>query len=116
MGLFNVEISKKQAKDMTLIQIAESKFGSDNALMNEIRLFLRSCRQARFYPTKVSFLAQCEMLEKVPVINRVQVVHNSVLKGYRQMAYDNSYAKFTTSESISRKKVDKDKIRKDVSF
>ena len=106
--LFNIQKEKKVPKNLTLVQIAESKFGDDIALMNEIRLFLTSCRQIKFNPTKTSFIAQCEILEKIPHKDRVKTVHNSVVKGYRQMAYENTDVK--NQSKINRDKVNEDEL------
>lgn len=114
MSLFNIPKKEKPKKDMTLLEIAESKFGDDLNLMNEIRQFLKLCRQKRFFPTKISFIAQCELLENLPKCERVQSVHRSVLNGYRQMAYDNG--KKQEEPKVTRKKADKSKIRKDLEF
>ena len=112
--LFDLPKQEKINDKLTLLEIAESKFGDDKSLMKEIKEFLRVCRQKRFYPTKISWLAQCELLEKVPKVERVQMVHRSVMCGYRQMAYERNENK--PQETVSRKKVDKNKIRKDLSF
>ena len=112
--LFDIPKQEKPKKDLTLLEIAESKFGDDKALMKEIQEFLRVCRQKRFYPTKISWIAQCELLEKIPKVERVQMVHRSVMCGYRQMAYEQNNNR--PQESVTRKKVDKNKIRKDLSF
>lgn len=112
MSLFNIQTQEKPKKNLTLLEIAESKFGEDKALMKEIEAFLRVCRQKRFFPTTISWIAQCELLEKIPKIERVQTVHRSVLNGYRQMAYENKQ----DTPTITRKKADESKIRKDLSF
>jgi len=114
MGLFNIPKQEKPKKNLTLLEIAESKFGDDRALMKEIKDFLKVCRQKRFYPTKISWIAQCELLEKIPKIERVQMVHRSVMCGYRQMAYEQNNNR--PQESVTRKKQDESKIRKDLVF
>ena len=114
MTLFDLPKKEKPKDKLTLLEIAEEKFGDDIALMKEIEDFLKVCRQKRFYPTKISWIAQCELLEKIPKIDRVQMVHRSVMCGYRQMAYEQNNNR--PQESVTRKKVDKNKIRKDLSF
>lgn len=95
MCLFNIQKEVKSSKKLTLLQMAESRFGDDSALMEEIKLFLKSCRQKKFFPSKVSWKAQCEILEKIPSKDRVKAVHNSVVKGYRQIAYADNVPKVT---------------------
>ena len=113
MGLFDISKKKKPDSKLTLMEIAEAKFGDDLKLLEEIRQFLQVCRQKRFYPTKTSWIAQCELLEKLPKNERLKSVHRSVLNGYRQMAYESNKER---NPSIVRKKVDKNKIRKDIEF
>ena len=44
MGLFGeFSFQEKVKKPLTLIQMAEVRFGSDDELMREIRLYLKSC-------------------------------------------------------------------------
>ena len=112
MALFDISKTEKPKKDLTMLQIAESKFGDDKSLMKEIRKFLLMCKQNKCLPTKISFKEQCEILEKLPKQERIKAVHRSVLNGYRQMAYENE----KEESNITRKKVDKSKIRKDLAF
>ena len=56
MGLFGeFSFQEKVKKPLTLIQMAEVRFGSDDELMHEIRLYLKSCRERRMLPTRVSW-------------------------------------------------------------
>lgn len=112
MALFDIPKTEKPKKDLTMLQIAESKFGDDLSLMEEIRKFLKVCRQKRFFPTKTSFIEQCEILEKLPKQERIKAVHRSVVNGYRQMAYNNK----KEESNLTRKKADSSKIRKDLEF
>lgn len=113
MSLFDISKKEKPKKDLTLLEIAKSKFGDDKLLMKEIEAFLKVCRQKRFFPTKTSWIAQCELLERIPKVQRVQMVHRSVLNGYRQMAYERDDR---VEESVIRKKQDESRIRRELEF
>lgn len=79
-------VSKKKPKE-TLLDLARLKFSGDTALIDEIANYLKSRRQQRNYPSRVSWIAQLELLEKVPPSKRARQVHISTLRGYRQIAF-----------------------------
>ena len=91
-GLFGeFETTKpKKKKNPTLLDMAKEKFGSDAELMKEIELYLKSRRQAHNYPSKVSWEMQLNLLEQVSSEKRANQVRTSTLRGYRQIAFDNS--------------------------
>ena len=88
MGLFG-EFSTnrpKKNKNPTLFEMAKERF-DDIELLEEINLFLKSCREKRLMPSRISWEMQLEILEQIAEDKRVEKVHNSILKGYRQIAY-----------------------------
>lgn len=90
-GKFSFQEKSSDNKPLTLIEMAEVRFGSDYELMQEIRLYLKSCREKRMLPSRVSWEIQLDILQRLPDVQRVESVHNSVVKGYRQIAFiDNS--------------------------
>ena len=91
-GLFGeFEATKpKKKKNPTLLDMAKEKFGSDAELMKEIELYLKSRRQAHNYPSKVSWEMQLNLLEQVSPEKRANQVRTSTLRGYRQIAFDNT--------------------------
>lgn len=89
-GAFTIDSTLKDKPKVTLLDMAKKKFAGENELINEIELFLKSRRQVRQYPSKVSWEMQLDLLEKVPRDKRVSQVKNSILKGYRAIAWDNS--------------------------
>ena len=108
MGLFGeFSFQEKVKKPLTLIQMAEVRFGSDDELMREIRLYLKSCRERRMLPTRVSWEIQLDILQKLPDAQRVESVHNSIVKGYRQIAFinDNKVTNNISNERIKNTEV-----------
>ena len=108
MGLFGeFSFQEKVKKPLTLIQMAEVRFGSDDELMHEIRLYLKSCRERRMLPTRVSWEIQLDILQKLPDAQRVESVHNSIVKGYRQIAFinDNKVTNNISNERIKNTEV-----------
>lgn len=108
MGLFGTFSfqEKKKEKPLTLIQMAESMFGSDTELMHEIQLFLKSCRERQMLPSRIAWQMQLDILQSIPEPRQVEVVHNSVIKGYRQMAYADS----TTNEKVTNERLRKNEV------
>ncbi len=90
-GLFGeFESAKPKKKKLSLLDMAKEKFGNDAELMKEIELYLKSRRQAHNYPSKVSWEMQLNLLEQVWPEKRASQVRTSTLRGYRQIAFDNS--------------------------
>ena len=88
-GLFG-EFSTNRTikKNPTLFEMAKERF-EDAEVLNEINLFLKSCREKHLLPTRTSWEMQLGILEKIPEEKRADLVHRSTLRGYRQLAYEN---------------------------
>lgn len=101
-GKFSFQEKSSDNKPLTLIEMAEVRFGSDYELMQEIRLYLKSCREKRMLPSRVSWEIQLDILQKLPDAERVESVHNSIVKGYRQIAFVNDNK---TTNNISNERI-----------
>lgn len=109
MGLFGTFSfqEKKKEKPITLVQMAEQIFGSDKELMDEIHLFLSSCRERHLLPSRTAWQMQLDILQSVPEAQQAEMVHNSVIKGYRQMAYANEV---TDNNEVTNKRIRKNEV------
>lgn len=89
MALFGELPVKESKKRETLIQISKRILGtSDKELINELSLYLKSRRQQRNSPSKVSWEMQMNLLKAYPQSKRVSSVHIATMRGYRQVAFE----------------------------
>lgn len=92
MGIFGTfsfqeKSKKKETKFLSLLDMARQKFGDDPKLMYEIKLYLDSRIEQNNKPTKTAWDLQLNILEQIEKNKRIMCVHNSTIKGYRQLAY-----------------------------
>ena len=101
MALFSIdnEVTQKQSKKLSLIDMAKAKFNDDTSLIDEISKYLQFRRQSRNYPTRISWDMQLSLLEKVPRNERVNCVHRSTVCGYRSIVFENNV---NVSNSVTR--------------
>lgn len=88
-GDFTITETRKRVKP-TLIDMAVSRFSDDRQLIEEIKLYLRSRKEQRNMPSKVSWEMQLTLLEKVPMQKRANQVHTATIRGWRQIAYEDN--------------------------
>lgn len=100
MNLFGIDIEEKQ-KPLSLEQIALMRFGDDKELLHEINQYLQSRKQVKNYPSKIAWEMQLDNLAKIPKANRASHVRESTMKGYRSLAFDNSYKRYDKSTNFS---------------
>lgn len=98
-GLFGAV--KVTSHKPSLFEMAKERFGNNEELLKEITNYLRARRQSRNYPTRTSWEYQLDLLEKLPIVERVKSVHRSTVCGYRSIAYDNKH-----DVLVSRNKID----------
>lgn len=93
MGLFgDFTVNEPIKKQPTLIEMAVNKFSDDKQLLEELKLYLRSRKEQKNMPTKVSWEMQLTLLEMVPMQKRASQVHTATLRGWRQIAYEDNKA------------------------
>ena len=83
------------------------KVFDDTNLRNELRTYLKSRREVKNVPSKKSWKVQLELLEKVPEQNRVAQVHNATIRGWRAVAFNNTYSNSNNksyNSGVTRKK------------
>lgn len=92
MGLFgDFEFKEKKKKSKTtLFSMAQERFKNDAELVNELILYLRSRQEQHNLPTKISWGMQLALLDGIEPAKRVNQVHTATIRGWRQIAYDNS--------------------------
>ena len=109
MGLFSIpkkpnNSSNKQKESLT--EMVDKVFDDMN-LRNELRTYLKSRREVKNVPSKKSWKVQLELLEKVPEQNRIAQVHNATIRGWRAVAFSNTYSKSSNksyNSGVTRKK------------
>ena len=109
LGLFSINKPKAKKKE-SLTDIIDKTF-EDVGLRNGLRDYLKTRRAHRNVPSIESWKVQLKLLQKVPECNRIKQVHNAIDRGWRAVAFENSYSSNKTYNSeVTRKKVDKRNI------
>lgn len=102
MNLFDIDIKEKPIKKkVTLMDMVNERFRYEPDLVTALKEYLNHRRQLHNYPSKVSWEAQLDLLERIPKADRVAQVKLSTLRGYRQVAYE---------KDVDNIKVNKNKI------
>lgn len=109
---FNMSSSMKKEKEVSLLDMAKEKFGSDKRLMLEIDLFLSQRRKARQNPSRLAWERQLQLLEQYPAEERLEQVMRSIRNDYRSIAYERT----GKSNEVVREKTNDNDVCYDLAF
>ena len=114
---FSKSTTEKKAKEPTLKELAEERFGDDRKLLMHLETFLHEWAKKKQLPTTLSWTMQLQLLEKFPKEARVEQVVSSIMKGYKAIAYESNLKRYKEQpKEVSREKENEAEIVTTVAY